>query len=240
MPLVNASSLLLWADQIGESDCEIITDGILGQPANALSSLAYTLFGLWLIGRAARNRTSEMGIEIVYGAALASMGIGSFLFHGPMPPGSRLLHDLTIAAALAVIVGRNLGALRGWSKAWSLGTTAIITAIVGMIMAVAPDPGNILTGVVGAGAIGTEVMLYRRGERRFSRRVAWILGTAVVLLVGAGIINVLGRTGGPICDPDSLLQGHALWHLMTAAVFMLYGYTAFPADSDAKAARTTA
>ena len=26
-----------------------------------------------------------------------------------------------------------------------------------------------------------------------------------------------GRTGSPWCDPDSLLQGHAGWHLLTAA-----------------------
>jgi hypothetical protein len=27
----------------------------------------------------------------------------------------------------------------------------------------------------------------------------------------------LGRTGGPLCDPDSVLQGHAAWHLLSAA-----------------------
>jgi hypothetical protein len=27
----------------------------------------------------------------------------------------------------------------------------------------------------------------------------------------------LGRSDSPWCDPDSLLQGHAAWHLLTAA-----------------------
>jgi hypothetical protein len=27
---------------------------------------------------------------------------------------------------------------------------------------------------------------------------------------------LLGRTGGPLCRPESLLQPHALWHLLTA------------------------
>ena len=55
---------LFLADQIGESDCEDIDDGFLAQPVNALSSLAYTLFGIWLVIRAVRNRTHEMAIEI--------------------------------------------------------------------------------------------------------------------------------------------------------------------------------
>jgi hypothetical protein len=27
----------------------------------------------------------------------------------------------------------------------------------------------------------------------------------------------VGRTASPWCDPDSLLQGHAVWHLLAAA-----------------------
>ena len=37
-----------------------------------------------------------------------------------------------------------------------------------------------------------------------------------------GIWN-LSKTGGPWCDPHSLLQGHAVWHVLGAvAAFCLY------------------
>lgn len=33
--------------------------------------------------------------------------------------------------------------------------------------------------------------------------------------------HVLGRTGGPLCAPDSILQPHAFWHLTTATTLWL-------------------
>ena len=47
-------------------------------------------------------------------------------------------------------------------------------------------------------------------------------------MLGAGALNLLGRSGAPLCDPGSLVQGHALWHVLTATVLGLYGYLAFP------------
>ena len=32
-----------------------------------------------------------------------------------------------------------------------------------------------------------------------------------------------GRTASPWCDPDSLFQGHAAWHLLTAAALAAWG-----------------
>lgn len=72
--------------ELGESDCEDIGAGLLNQPANAWSSVAYVVFGLWLVVRAVRSRSVETPVEIAYGAALASIGIGSVAFHGPVPP----------------------------------------------------------------------------------------------------------------------------------------------------------
>ena len=218
--------------ELGESDCEEIGDGILQQPVNALSSGAYTVFGLWLIWRALRQSGSDKPVEIFYGLALAGVGVGSIAFHGPVPPGARLLHDLTIAAVLAVIAARNLGVLAKWGRKRVMGSALATIVVVGAVMALAPDLGNALTGVVGVAAVVTEVIVYRAGHRRFSRRLARLLSAIVLLLAFAGIINVLGRTGGPICDPDSYFQGHAVWHLLTAAAFMVYGYAAFSPASD--------
>lgn len=213
--------------ELGESDCERIGGGFFNQPVNAWSSVAYTLFGLWLVLRSVRNWGAETPVEIAYGVALASVGVGSVAFHGPVPPGARLMHDLTIAAALTVIAARSVGTLRGWTSHHVLFAAAVVVAIIGAVMAVAPDAAILLAGAVGVAAVVTEVVLYRTGRRQLSPRVARILATTAVLLVLGGAINVVGRTGGPLCDPESVLQGHAAWHVLTAAAFMLYGYAAF-------------
>ena len=67
--------------------------------------------------------------------------------------------------------------------------------------------GSILLvlGVVGA-----------RMAQRLRRREPVAPRAAVAALAAGGVAWVLGRTDGPLCDPDSLLQPHALWHALAA------------------------
>ena len=134
---------------LGGADCEALRDGWLGQPVNAVSSLAYVLAGAYVLRR---------GGPVAPAVALAAVGVGSGLYHGPMPAGAEAVHDGSIVA---------LG--------------------VAFAMAAA------------------------RGRPRRPSKTTWLLaGTAIAA-------NVLTRTGAPLCRPDSLLQGHAAWHVLTAA-----------------------
>ena len=49
---------------------------------------------------------------------------------------------------------------------------------------------------------------------------------------GFGVLGGLayagGRTGSPVCDADSLLQLHGLWHLSTAAAAGLWATALWP------------
>jgi hypothetical protein len=38
----------------------------------------------------------------------------------------------------------------------------------------------------------------------------------------AVVFFLLGRTGGILCDPEGLIQGHGLWHVMSALALTLY------------------
>ncbi len=216
------------AGQIGASDCEAIGEGWLAQPVNTLSSGAYMVFGAWIVVSALRRRGHETMTQVAFGIALAGVGVGSILFHGPMPPGARLVHDLTIASVFALIAARAVGTMQGWSEGFVMGLFAGITALIGVAMAVSPNVGIALSAVVGLAALGLETYLYRAGrrERISSQLVSWLAAVMVLLLAG-GLVNLLGRTGGPLCDPASALQGHAAWHVLTAAAFGLYGYRAF-------------
>jgi hypothetical protein len=57
-----------------------------------------------------------------------------------------------------------------------------------------------------------------------ARRRREVPGRGALVLVGtllaAGLAGLAGRTGSPLCRPHSLLQGHALWHLLTAAALL--------------------
>jgi hypothetical protein len=142
-------------------DCEAIVGGLLGQPVNSLTTLAFVAGGLVVWART-RRRLIAM--------AMIATGIGSWLFHGPMPPYAQVVHDVTL---------------------WLL---------VGMtLVAMARD----LTG---------------GGDWRP------LLGP-LALLAGVAVIGRLGATGGPLCDPESVLQPHGLWHVGAAAAVTWWALT---------------
>jgi hypothetical protein len=134
---------------LGGADCEAIHSGVLGQPVNSVSSLAYVAAAAYVL-----RRSGPPGPAL----ALAAVGVGSVLYHGPMPPGAELIHDGSLVAV----------------------------------------------------PVAALVVAWRR--RSFPRPPA----LALVALAAGAAINVLSRTGAPLCRPDSLAQGHALWHVLTA------------------------
>lgn len=103
------------------ADCEALHDGLLREPVNALSSLAYVAAGVALWPQDRR-----------VGAALVVVGAGSVAYHGTGGPAAKWLHDLSIVAIAGLIAagGRNavLGA-RVHPRLALLGTGAFALAL---------------------------------------------------------------------------------------------------------------
>jgi hypothetical protein len=153
---------------LGAGDCERLGGGLVAQPVNTASALAFVAVGAWLVGRGLRpgdgpGRPATIG----FGLAVAVAGAGSVDYHGPGSPAARLLHD----GGLYAVVG----------------FVAVVEA---------------------ARRVG-------RGRLAPGRRVAY--RAAVAAAAAGAVCWWLGRTASPLCDPDSLLQGHAAWHLLAAA-----------------------
>ena len=71
---------------------------------------------------------------------------------------------------------------------------------------------------------GLELCLYLR-TCPVTRKVGW-LGLAAGVFLVALLIWRLSHTGGLLCFPESVFQGHAVWHLLcavsTAAIYVYY------------------
>jgi hypothetical protein len=168
---------------LGAGDCERLHDGLIAQPVNTASALAYVAVGAWLMGR------RRFGL----GTVVAAAGIGSVDYHGPGSPAARLLHD----GGLYAVVG-----LVAWHE-------------------VARRVAQARRARAGVPWVGWTP------RRRTAYRLAWAAAAAGAVCWWAG------RTQSPWCDPDSLLQGHAAWHLLTAAA--LAGWAAATLDPPAQA-----
>ena len=211
--------------RVAESDCEHIGQGLLAQPANTLSSLAYVLAGVLLLWRALAGRSGARIAPAVYAVTVIGVGIGSAAFHGPMPPWGRFAHDLSIAAVLAFVIGYDVALARGASANAGLAVFVGVTGACAVVLALSPDAGNGLDAVLVTGAVVAEIGATRSAPGRATADGRlWIVIVGVVA-IGA-LLNALGRTDAPLCEPDSPVQLHALWHVLTAFVLWLYGTAA--------------
>lgn len=170
-------------------DCEEVVHGLLGQPVNSLTALAFVVAGVVIIWR-----SDHMWV----GIASVATGIGSFLFHGPMPPYSAWVHDVTLAWLLLVVAGHGRSWER-WAHLPGLLMIAVVIAVPG-----AGDP-------VGVALAALAIVLLLIDDRSIAT-----IGPLTLLVVVA-VIGRLGATGGPLCDPTSIWQPHGLWHLGAAA-----------------------
>jgi hypothetical protein len=76
-------------------DCEAVVHTVLGQPVNSLTTIAFLVAAVivW-------SRTSRRWVAV----ALVATGVGSFLFHGPMPSTAQLVHDVTLWLLVGAVV----------------------------------------------------------------------------------------------------------------------------------------
>jgi hypothetical protein len=184
------------------ADCERVAHAFWGQPVNAVTALAFVVAGLIVAAGTGRRRV---------GVALVATGMGSFLFHGPMPSGSEWAHDVSLAWLLVVAGAEAAGAHR-----WS-GLPAL--AVLGVWFWALPTWADPMCAVLAVGAIGT-ILLRDRSRRT-------VLG--VSLLAVAAMVGRLSATGHPWCRPDSLLQGHGFWHVASAAAVLIWATSPRPA-----------
>lgn len=173
-------------------DCERILEGFLGQPVNTITSVGFVLAGLIAYVRRAGPPTATL---------IAAVGVGSILFHGPMPPWGEFLHDLSIGWMLLWVI---LSEIRRWRWWW------LTFPVVGVLM-FTPTIADPLQAVLS----GAAITLLLRGRRRQSYIALGLLGAGA-------IVGTLSRTGWPWCRPDSIWQGHGFWHLAAAAALALW------------------
>jgi hypothetical protein len=209
--------LSLLYQRIGESDCETIGSGFLAQPVNALSSLAFSVVGLAAVWWATRVAGNERVVRIVFGVLMVLTGVGSVMFHGPQGPGSQFGHDATFLVTVWFVAVVNASRPIGWKPmaTWLVFLGGSVVLAVALVLA--PGLTNVLMVMTVVALVASDVSLHRRG----TIRTWWYVGSLVAL--GAAVVMfVLGRTDAPLCDPESLFQGHGIWHLLGAVSLGAY------------------
>lgn len=157
---------------------------------------------------------------LVFAVAVAFAGVGSFLFHGFDSDFGQWAHDVSLIMVLAVMAGVGSGRAIGHPvhPGWSAAAAFVVG---GTLLAFAPGATNALVLVLLVVIGGAEIVSRRSGRRP-------LFGFWLILIATIGVTALLlGRSDAPLCDPDSELQFHGLWHLLIPAIAMLWAERAF-------------
>jgi hypothetical protein len=194
--------------------CEQYRVGFLGEPASAVTSLAFVAAAVGILvshrrSGARRDTPVRDRQTVVFAALVAGTGVGSFIQHGPHPDWQAYAHDLPLAAVLIFVATDAVSDLteRELSPAWWL------VPVVAMVPAAASGAtaSTMLQAAMATAAIGLSLVRARR--RPALRRT--LIAALVTAAAGAAIGALTDRT--PLCRADSLVQGHAVWHVLAAA-----------------------
>ena len=174
----------------------------------------------WILILALRGERATRTALVVLAIAVVANAVGSFARHGPDPSWAQWAHDAAIMAVLLFVAVHALGRSRGWRSTVEIGAYAVGLAAVGLGLAAIHGASDPFAGTLAAGAVVGEIATVS-GDRRArsvsgarSRTVA--RGVGLVAIAFGGIAFLLGRTGSPLCRPDSVFQWHALWHVLVA------------------------
>ncbi|MEP9361596.1 ceramidase domain-containing protein [Nocardioides sp. CN2-186] len=232
----------------GDNFCEAARSGWVKQPANTWSNLGFVVAGLLVAWRAGRvDQLGEVlprhtGLATAYACLVVLLGPASAAMHATQAEaGGQLdLLSMYLVASFAAAY-----ALMRWYRRSTLFFAQLFLLfvaaceLVGNLLGTVPvveQPGNVAFAGLLLTAVVLEVRLWRRGGTRTN--LWWGAASLGAILLAFAIWNV---TKSAWCDPHSLLQGHAAWHLLDAVsaylLFRLWASERPPARSVEAVAR---
>jgi hypothetical protein len=205
--------------------CESGHDGLFVQPVNTLTNGSYVLASLFLLWRFDRDQTSTSSL----GAwLLMFLGLSSAAFHGTMSHWAGILDNLGMNLIVTFWAVVNLGQRLRWSrKAIGFVYGAINLACTAYLVHDDRHSCSLFLFLV-AVACASECAKWwctpshrvpRAGQAH--RPVPRHLIAAAPVLLLAIVIWTSSKTGGFLCDPSSIVQGHGIWHVLTGIVLLL-------------------
>lgn len=192
--------------------CEALHEGLVRQPANTWSSLAFLLVALWAAARLFRRKGPRAASlppaeAALFVGSLALVGLGSAFYHASLTFPGQVLDVSGMYLVATFILLHRLGPRFGASPLSSVAGFVLANAALMAAQVTAPSLRRIVFGVLLVAALIVEWRSSRAGRR-------WLAAGAGVMVLAFAIWIVDRQRLA--CEPASLIQGHALWHLLGA------------------------
>lgn len=201
--------------------CEAPGTGPLRQPINTWSNLAFVIVGWLIAAHATPDRPLRRSYALILAGACVAIGLGSMLYHASLSFVGQWFDVMSMYLLGTFMVWYAAARLRPiGDRAFTIGYL-FLNVVLGGLLIVWPEARRYLFGALIVVALLLEASIHR--TQRPAIQARWLIGALAVYVV-AQIIWTLDLNH-IVCDPTSVVQGHAVWHVLTAvSAGLLYGY----------------
>lgn len=201
--------------------CELPRTGSLVlQPANSWSSYGYAFAGFLMImlsqGPTWKSRFRAEAATW-FGVTAIFVGLGSVLLHATLTLWGQFFDVMGMYLTGGFMLVSALSRWRRWPPRLSVAVYLVLVGGLILLLYQVPDVRRWLFAVVLILAIVIEFGFAR--PRRKGVRVSYYFAGIATKAVAFTIWNL--DQHGTLCAPESLFQGHAIWHLLSATSLWL-------------------
>jgi Ceramidase len=188
---------------------------LIVQPANSWSSYGYAFAGFLMIALARspgwasamhQHAATLLGVTAVF------VGLGSALLHATLTLWGQFFDVMGMYLVSGFLLVSAVARWRGLSARHATWLYLVIVGGLLVVLYLVPEVRRSLFGVVLLAAIIAEMGFAR--VRRAAVKTGYYLAGIATNAVAFAIWNL--DQHGIVCAPDSLWQGHAIWHLLGA------------------------
>jgi hypothetical protein len=201
--------------------CELPRPGaLIVQPANSWSSYGYAFLGFLMIVLARAKGWASAFPPIaaqIFGATAIFVGLGSVLLHATLTLWGQFFDVMGMYLTSGFMLVCAIARWRSLSgRQAALLYVVVVLALVALLYAM-PEVRRFLFAMILVVAILTELALAR--PLRWQAKLPYYLSGITAKAVAFTIWNL--DQNGILCAPNSLFQGHAVWHLLGATALWL-------------------
>lgn len=227
--------------EVGGDFCEAAREGLIKQPANTFSNLAFALFGLLAAFQLSKNKfsasnaiTTSPFVAVFFTALMVALSPGSMAMHATEAYMGGYFDMLSMYLIAAFIFTYALERLLLLNKTQFTGVFITVLAIC-HVFHFLPYPfpfvkfgGNFIFGLFLLLSFFFE--LYNHYKNKTEVSVLWGYAGVFVFLLSF-MIWFTGRDAHPWCHPYSFIQAHAIWHILDAlALYLVFRFYASEED----------
>jgi hypothetical protein len=208
--------------------CEAIGPGFVRQPIGTWSNLAFVLVGLLILEDVLRPASARSNLlaqrrtyGVVYAVAVILIGLGSWFYHASLTFVGQWFDVMGMYLLGTFMLLYCCARLRPLSSRTFALSYVLFNLAPAISLIVVPELRRYLFGLLLVATIALEVVIRRQHVAQI--RTGYFIAALLIYLLAQIIWTLdLNRI---VCDPNGLLQGHALWHILTAtSAGLLYWY----------------